>query len=139
MSSEEAKRYVSDGLERRRAARQEAEQEARLERYEQEQIQFCNENCADAKVQRRIDETGRLNLERAEARRAARKEALAKEQAREDAATLAVKRYVIVCMVFLWLTAFTQLPVWAAVALDLGLGVFPAAYIFRLYFPMEAR
>lgn len=139
MSSEEAKRTVTAGLQQRREARQLAEQEAQLEQYEQEQIQFCNEHCADAKFQRRMEETGRLNQEQMEARRAARAEALAKELAREEAATTAVKRYGISCMAILCLTIFTNLPLWAAVTLALGLGVFPAAYIFRLYYPLRGE
>lgn len=136
MSSDEAKRIVSAGLERRKAARKEAEQEARLEQYEQDMIETCNKSCADAKEQRRLDDAGRLTRVQAEARRAARMEARAKEQAREDAATAAVKRYILICMAIFWLTAFTNLPVWAAITLSLGLAVFPVVYIFRLYFPV---
>lgn len=139
MSSEEAKHIVNAGLERRKAERLEAEQEARLEQYEQDMIATCNENCADAKEQRRLEDTGRLAMEQAEARRAARKEALAREMAREEAATGAVKKYMVGCMVILWLTAWTNLPIWAAVTLALGLMVFPLTYIFRLYFPADAR
>ena len=137
MSSEEAKRIVSAGLELRKAARLEAERESRLEQYEQDMIATCNERCADAKEQRRLDDAGRLTREQAQARKAARAEARAKEQAREDAAVRAAKYYVIACMVILWATAWTNLPLWAAVTLALGLMVFPMAYIFRLYFPVD--
>lgn len=137
MNSEEAKRIVGAGLERRRTERQIAEQEACLEQYERDMIGACNEHCADAKIQRRIEETGRISKEQAETRRAARAEALAKEQAREDAAVAACRYYGLACLVILWLTAVTQFPIWAAVTLALGLGVFPAAYIFRLYYPIE--
>ncbi len=135
MSGNEAKRIVLEGLERRRQARYDREEQ--LEQYEQDMIVACNEHCAGAKVLRQMEETGRLNREQNNARRRARAEALAKEQARDDAAVAAGKRYAITCMAILWLTAFTYLPVWAAVTLALGLGVFPAAYIFRLYFPMR--
>lgn len=137
MSNDEAKRIVRAGLERRRDARQLAEQEARLEQYELDMIETCNENCADAKIQRRMEESERLTREQMEARRAARAEALAKELAREEAATTAVKRYVIACMAILCMTIFTNLPMWAAVTLVVGLAVFPVAYIFRLYFPAD--
>ena len=138
MSSDEAKRYVSAGLERRKFARQEAERESRLEQYEQDMIETCNKSCADAKEQRRLDDAGRLTKEQAQARKAARAEAKAKEQAREEAAARAAKYYAIACMVILLATAWTPLPLWAAVTLALGLAVFPAAYIFRLYFPAES-
>lgn len=138
MSNEEARRIVSDGLAKRKADRLEAEREARLEQYEQDMIDTCNEHCADAKFQRRLEVIGRMSREQANARRAAREEALAKELAREEAATDAVRQYVISCMAILCLTIFTKLPVWAAVTLAAGLGVFPTAYIFRMYFPMEA-
>lgn len=136
MSNEEAKRYVSAGLELRRNARQEAEREAKLEQYEQDMIETCNINCADARFSRQQEAAGRKNREIIEARRAARAEALAQELAKEEEATTAVKRYIITCMAILWLTAFTYLPIWAAITLDLGLAVFPAAYIFRLYYPV---
>ena len=135
MSSEDARSIVAKGLERRKQLF--AEQEAALEQYEQDMIDTCNTHCADAKLLRQNEETGRLNREQIEARRAARAEALAKKQAREEAATTAVKRYILVCMGILWLTAFTHLPLWAAITLALGLAVFPAAYIFRLYYPLE--
>lgn len=137
MSSNEAKRIVNAGLERRKAERQIAAQEERLELYEQDQIRACNVHFADAKVLRQKEETGRLNRELLEARQAARAEALAKELEREEAATTAVKKYITVCLATFCLTIFTNLPVWAAVTLALGLVVFPAAYIFRLYFPEE--
>lgn len=137
MSNEEAKRYVSAGLELRRHARQEAEREAKLEQYEQDMIETCNINCADARFSRQQEAAGRINREIIEARRAARAEALAQELAKEEAATTAVKRYIITCMAIFWLTAFTYLPVWAAITLALGLAVFPAVYIFRLYYPVD--
>ena len=137
MSSEEAKQIVSAGSEQRKADRETATQEALLEQYEQEQIRACNENCAGAKLQRRMEETGRLNREQAEARRAARAQAQAKEQAREDAAMAAVRYYGLACLGVIWLTAVTRFPFWAAVALMAASAVFPAVYIFRLYHPIE--
>lgn len=135
MSNEDARSIVDKGLRRRRQLF--AEQEAALEQYEQDMIDTCNTHCADAKLLRQHEETGRLNRQQMEARRAERAEALAKEQAREEATTMAIKRYVLACLGFFWLTAFTHLPVWAAVTCALGLAVFPAVYIFRLYYPLE--
>ena len=137
MSNDEARRIVTAGLERRKAELETAAQEARLERYEQDQIRCCNEHFATAKVQRLMDETGRMNREQHEARKAAREQALAMEMAREQAATDAVKKYGVFCLATLCLTIFTHLPLWGAITTALGMGVFPAVYIFRLYYPLE--
>lgn len=135
MTNEEAKQIVSAGLEQRKADRETAAQESLLEQYEQEQIRACNENCAGARMKRDAERATRLTIQKAEAKRAERAADLAKAQAREDAAMSALRNYGLACLAALWLTAFTHLPIWAAAALALGLGVFPAAYIFRLYYP----
>ena len=135
--SNEARQIVQAGLDRRKADRETAAREARLERYEQDQIRCCNEHSKNAKVLRLMDETGRMQREQYEARRAAREQALALELAREEAATDAVRKYVVFCLAMLCLTIFTHLPLWAAITTALGMGVFPAAYIFRLYYPLE--
>ena len=137
MSNDEARRIVTAGLERRKAERETAAQEARLERYEKEQIRCCNEHSANAKVLRLMDETGRMQREQVKARQAAKAEALAKELEREQAATDAVKKYGVFCLAILCLTIFTHLPLWGAITTALGMAVFPAAYIFRLYYPLE--
>lgn len=137
MSSDEARRIVQIGLDRRKEDRDTAAKEARLEKYEQDQIHFCNVHSANAKEQRQLEETGRRNKQQYEARRAARQQALALELAREEAATDAVRKYVVFCLAMLCLTIFTHLPLWAAITTALGMGVFPAAYIFRLYYPLE--
>jgi len=135
--SNEARQIVQAGLDRRKADRETAAREAQLERYEQDQIRCCNEHSANAKVLRLMDETGRMQREQYEARRAAKAEALAKELEREQAATDAVKKYGVFCLVMLCLTIFTHLPMWGAITTALGMAVFPAAYIFRLYYPLE--
>jgi hypothetical protein len=137
MSSDEARRIVQFGLDRRKEDRDTAAKEARLEKYEQEQILFCNAHSAAAKAQRQLEETGRRNMQQYEARRTARAQALAMEMAREQAAADAVKKYGVFCLATLCLTIFTHLPLWAAITTALGMGVFPAAYIFRLYYPLE--
>lgn len=137
MNSDEARRIVQIGLDRRKEDRDLVDQEARLEEYEQDQIHFCNAHFANAKEQRQQEETGRRNKQQYEARRAAREQALAMEMAREQAATDAVKKYGVFCLAILCLTIFTHLPLWGAITTALGMGVFPAAYIFRLYYPLE--
>ena len=137
MSSDEARRIVQIGLDRRKEDRDTAAKEARLEKYEQDQIHFCNVHSANAKEQRQLEETGRRNMQQYEARRAAREQALAMEMAREQAAIDAVRKYGVFCLAILCLTIFTHIPLWAAITTALGMGVFPAAYIFRLYYPLE--
>lgn len=135
--SNEARQIVQAGLDRRKADRETAAREARLERYEQDQIRCCNEHSANAKVLRLMDETGRMQREQVKARQAAKAEALAKELEREQAATDAVKKYGVFCLAILCLTIFTHLPLWGAITTAVSMGVFPAAYIFRLYYPLE--
>lgn len=137
MSSEEARRIVQIGLERRKDDRDTAAKEAQLEKYEQDQIHFCNAHFANAKEQRQIEETGRMQRERFMARQAAKAAALAKELEREQAATDAMKKYGVFCLAMLCLTIFTHLPMWAAITTAVSMAVFPAAYIFRLYYPLD--
>lgn len=139
MTNEEAKQIISAGLERRKDARAMAEREGRLEQYEQDMIESCNKNCANAKVLRLSQETGRLQKAQMEAKRIARAEALAKEMEREEKAVSAVKKYIVFCMALLCLTIFTQLPLWAVAVTTISMGVFPAAYVFRLYYPLEVN
>lgn len=136
MNSEEAKRIVSEGLARRKEDRALAEKEARLEQYEQDMIDACNIHCADAKTQRKLEETGRLSRQMAKSRREARAQARAIEEQKEEQAIEAVKSYLYICGGILLVTAWTSFPTYAAFALIAGLAVFPAAYVFRLYYPM---
>ena len=137
MSNEESRRYVQSGLNRRKEERVEAAREKKLEQYELEQIRFCNEHYSDAKMQRKMEETNRINRQKIEERHKAMAEARAMEAAREMAAISAVRKYVIACLVILCLTIFTYLPLWAAATCIFGLAIFPAAYIFRLYYPID--
>lgn len=139
IKGDEAKRIVGAGLERRREARQEAEQEATLEQFEQDMIEACNQNCADAKEQHRTDDANRLSQKQREERAAARRAAMAAEAAKEMAATKAVQHYGVACLVILLVSACSRFPFWAAVTLICGLAVFPTAYIFRLYYPLKGE
>ena len=139
MNSKEAKQIVGEGLERRREARNIADREAVLDQYEEDQIRACNVHFADAKAQRKLEETGRLTREQMAARKAARDKAQAEKIARKLAAEDAVRKYIMAGLSTFCLTIFTHLPVWAAATLTMGLAVFPAVYIFRLYFPLDQR
>ena len=52
-------------------------------------------------------------------------------------ADAAVRLYALTCLVILLASAVTNLPLWAGVTLALGLMAVLAAYIYRLYVPLE--
>ena len=101
-----------------------------LDAYEMEMISGINAHRAARAAQALTREE--LIAERAAADRAARE-----DMEREEKSSEAIKRYILVCLATLCFAAFSPFPVWAAATFCLGGGVFPAAYIFRLYFPIE--
>lgn len=102
--------------------------ERQLDQYELDMIQRLNVHCRDRK-----EATAALELKKIRA--AQRQEAQRKARELEEKGTMAVRKYVYACVGNLLLVGFTSFPWWAAVALTLGLSVFPAAYIYRLYVP----
>jgi glutamyl-tRNA reductase len=133
VNNEDAKRIVSEGLERRRTDRN--AREAMLE----DQARQLRLTINDNHTTRTLTDAQRkaLAMEQARKRREARAANLAMEQAREESATLAVRRYGMACMGILLSAVLTPIPWWAAVALAAGLTAFPVAHIIRLYCPME--
>ena len=119
-------------IDRNRADIKERLREGRLEQYELDMIRQLNIHCADAKK----DTASR---EREEARIAEREAARAKDREREEKGTQAVRLYVYSCVGNLLLVGFTSFPWWAAIALALGLAVFPVVYIYRLYVPLGVK
>ena len=101
-----------------------------LEAYEVEMISGINAHRAVRAAQAISREE--LIAERVAADRAARE-----DMERDYKASEAIKRYILVCMATMCFAAFSPFPVWAAATFCLGGGVFPAAYIFRLYFPID--
>lgn len=101
-----------------------------LDAYEMEMISGINAHRAAVTAQ--VLSREELIAERAAADKAARE-----DMEREYKASEAIKRYLVVCLATLCFAAFSPFPVWAAATFCLGGGVFPAAYIFRLYFPIE--
>ena len=137
MSNEENKRIVAEGLERRKADRVAAEQEARLDSYEQDQLAAVHRNYEGARLSRQAEQNRAMERQQRIARRQEWAAQAAHRQMLEDKAIAAVRYYGVACLVILLVSALTQFPVWAAVTLILGGAVFPAAYIFRLYYPLE--
>mgnify|MGYP006934505024 FL=1 len=101
-----------------------------LDAYEVEMISRINAHRAERAAQM---------LTRAEliAARVAEDKAAREDMEREYKVSEAIKRYILGCLATLCVSAFTPFPVWAAVTYCLGGAVFPASYIFRLYFPIE--
>lgn len=132
MSTEEARNYVEAGLVRRSIARQEREQEEKLDAYEAEMIFFCNKHSADSK---KIQ----AKKEKCETNRAMKAEKRAAMRKKDEAAEMACTKYGYACVAILLLSAWTPLPFYAAVALIAGLAVFPAVYIMKLFGLMEVK
>lgn len=101
-----------------------------LDAYEVEMISGINAHRAVRAAQ--AISRDELIAERVAADRAARE-----DMEREYKASEAIKRYILVCLATMCFAAFSPFPVWAAATFCLGGAVFPASYIFRLYFPIE--
>lgn len=133
MSADEARSIVTAGLERRREYR--VRMDAALEDQARQLRQTINGNHAlktMTEVQRKAMEAEEANKRRAE-RAKAKADMVIKDMKAEDAC----RKYGLVCLLILLLTAVSRMNVFFAMALALGLAVFPAVYIYRLYNPIE--
>ena len=101
-----------------------------LEVYEAEMISGINAHRAARAAQAR-------SRDELIAERVAADQAMREDMEREYKSSEAIKRYILVCLATLCFSAFSPFPVWAAAAFCLGGAVFPASYIFRLYYPIE--
>lgn len=101
-----------------------------LDAYEAEMISGINAHRAARAAQA-------LSRDELIAERVAADKAMREDMEREYKSSEAIKRYILVCLATLCFAAFSPFPVWAAAAFCLGGAVFPASYIFRLYFPIE--
>lgn len=121
MSSNEAKRIVSEGLEQRRIERN--QREAALEDQERKLRLTINDNH----TARTMTDTQKIEAVKKESK--ARKKA---RQKKKNAAILSVQYYVRACIGIILSTLLTPFPWWAAAALIVGCAVFPIAHILRL-------
>lgn len=148
MTKAQARKLVEDGLTLRKQRREAAEQEARMEAYEKEMITFCNGNCASAKEIRQRDAETAMTLvleanrkkeqrEQMIESRKREREQLRMEMERDACAMDAVRRFAMFCSMTALVTVWTPFPWWAAVALVVGTTALMAAYIFRVYFPVQ--
>ena len=101
-----------------------------LDAYEAEMISGINAHRAVRAAQALTREE--LIAERVAADKAARE-----DMEREHKSSEAIKRYILVCLALLCFAAFSPFPVWAAITFCVASAVFPASYIFRLYFPIN--
>lgn len=101
-----------------------------LDAYEAEMISGINAHRAARAAQALSRDE--LIAERVAADRAARE-----DMEREHKSSEAIKRYILVCLALLCFAAFSPFPVWAAITFCVASAVFPASYIFRLYFPIN--
>ena len=101
-----------------------------LDAYEAEMISGINAHRAARAAQA-------LSRDELIAERVAADKAAREDMEREYKASEAIKRYILVCLATLCFAAFSPFPVWAAATFCLGGAVFPASYIFRLYYPIE--
>ncbi len=133
MSSSEARQIVEAGLERKKTERM--QRDAELEN----QARILRLTINDNHVVKTITEAQQMELQKEEARknREARAEARALRAARELAVEEIVQKFGILCLIILLVTALTRLNLFFSLALMLGLAVFPAVDIYRLYFPVE--
>lgn len=133
MSTDEARCIVTAGLERRRAYRTKVDAEL------EDQARQLRLTISGNHAMKTMNEIQRKALEEEEARkrRAERAKAKADMVIKDMKAADACRKYGIACLVILLLTAISRMNVFFAIALALGLAVFPAVYIYRLYVPLE--
>lgn len=133
MSNEEKKQQIAAGLERRKEER--ARREAALEEQARQLRLTISGNHAEktmSEIQRKVREE-----EEARQRRAERVQAKAARVYRDMKVEQIVRSYGILCLLILLLTAVTRLNILVSIALALGMAVFPAVDIYRLYYPAK--
>lgn len=129
-NTEENRRTVAAGLEHRRELRLEAQREEAQEAYEQDMILACNLHAADARKDRE-------QKERTQQRRAEIAKAKADRARVECEANNAVRIYGVLALVTMLICATTPMPLYGAAAFIMGVAAIVAAYIFRLFYPIE--
>ena len=133
MSCDEARCVVTEGLERRREAR--IRRDAELETQARQLRMTISGNHAlktMTEIQRKA-----LEEEEARKRKAERAKAKADLVIKDMKAEDACRKYGFAVLLVILLTAVSRMNVFFSLALLLGLAVFPAVYIYRLYNPLE--
>ena len=133
MSCDEARCVVTEGLERRKEAR--IRRDAELETQARQLRMTISGNHAlktMTEIQRKA-----LEEEEARKRKAERAKAKADLVIKDMKAEDACRKYGFAVLLVILLTAVSRMNVFFSLALVLGLAVFPAVYIYRLYNPLE--
>ena len=133
MSTNEARQIVTDGLERRREAR--IRRDAELET-QARQLRLTISGNHALKTMTEIQRKA-LEEEEARQRKAERAKAKADLVIKDMKAEDACRKYGFAVLLVILLTAVSRMNVFFSLALVLGLAVFPAVYIYRLYNPLE--
>lgn len=133
MSSNEARQIVADGLEKKKLER--AQRDAALE----DQARKLRLTISGNHAERTMSEIQRKAREEAKARerRAERVRAKAARVYRDMKVEQIVRSYGLLCLLILLMTAVTRMNILVSIALVLGMAVFPAVDIYRLYFPAD--
>ena len=133
MSSNEARQIVQDGLEQRKIERE--RRDAQLEQQERILRLKINDNHAwktlSEAQQEKIRKEAEAEYKKIRAEKKA--QALARELEMEDT----VQKSILTGLSILLAAGIFRLNVFVALALVLGLAIFPAVKIYRLYFPLE--
>ena len=133
MSSNEARKIVEDGLDRRREER--IRRDAALEN-QARQLRLTISGNHAMKTMTEIQRKAMAEEEarkRKEERAKAKLDMVIKDMKAEDAC----RKYGIAVLLIILLTAVSRMNVFFSLALMIGLAVFPAVYIYRLYNPLE--
>lgn len=133
MSADEARSIVTEGLERRKAYRE--QMDAALEDQARQLRLTISGNHAQktmTEIQRKATEVEEARKRKAE-RAKAKADMVIKDMKAEDAC----RKYGIAVLLVILLTAVSRMNVFFSLALMLSLAVFPAVYIYRLYNPLE--
>lgn len=133
MSSQEARQIVTDGLERRKAERE--QRDAELEN--QERILRLKIN--DNHTVKTLTDQQRIALQKEAERkqRAERAQRKAEMVIKDMKAEQAVNKYGAFCIFMILLAALSRLNILVLLATVLGVAVFPVVYIYRLYNPIK--
>jgi hypothetical protein len=133
MSADEARSIVTEGLERRKEER--VRRDAALEDQARQLRLTISENHEDkakSEEKRKAKEEEEARKRKAE-RAKAKADLVIKDMQAEDAC----RKYGIVVLLIILLTAVSRMNVFFSLALMIAMAVFPAVYIYRLYNPLE--
>ena len=128
----ENRRIVQEGL-KRRADRHNAFENAMFEAVSKNHAKAKDQRLADTATVTALIVTDEQRKERARARL----NDIQARQKQERDASRALSVYMIAFITLMLLSGITPLPFWAAITTACGLGAILAAYLFRIYVPLE--